>query len=324
MLRSLTRAAFLGALGASLVLWSAPGRAYETDQFSNRLMPLEDSTAALDQRVNESIAQAAARAGGKRSERQVVDAIYHDIGGHHWVDRIERWAMNSEDVDRNTPDRYDSIYQGHPLWATRVAALFGVGPTIKVNQTFIGSDKLGHFLSQGRKFWRRYQRYLDESRAAEHSAYTERALFGQMTTGVYSNADLVANYEGYRFYRSLFEDGIVPGKPAILAWDADRWVVQRPFTWADHVNAYWDEALNVNHFDALLYPHMKERLLGFCDDYFAAPGLYDIRDEEALRTRYAELQLRDTSELRLSNLCLQEASGEPASAAATATGKGSH
>ncbi len=50
--------------------------------------------------------------------------------------------------------RWDSIYRGHPLWATRVAALFGVGPTIKVNDQLIGSDKLGHFLSQGRKFYR--------------------------------------------------------------------------------------------------------------------------------------------------------------------------
>ena len=319
MIRALAEATFLGALGGLLLL--APPRicAYETDQFSNRLQPLADSTAALDQRVNESIAAAALSHRGSRNEARVVDAIYHDIGGHHWVDKIERWAMKSDAVDRNTPDRYDSIYQGHPFWATRVAALFGVGPTIKVNGTLIGSDKLGHFLSQGRKFWRRYQRYLDEGKAAEHSAYTERALFGQMTTGVYSNADLVANYEGYRFYRSLFDDDIVGGKPAILRWKDDHWVVQRRFTWADHVNAYWDEALNVNHFDALLYPHMKQRLLGYCGDYFEAPELYDVENEPALQARYAELQLRDTSELRLSNLCPAEAP-EPG---LTGTGKGS-
>jgi hypothetical protein len=305
-----------------LSLAAAPAIAYETDQFSNRLQPLQDSTAVLDERVNRSIADAARSQGAQRDERRVVDAIYHDIGGHHWVDRIERWAMKSEEVDRLTPDRYDSIYQGHPLWATRVAALFGVGPTIKVNNTLIGSDKLGHFLSQGRKFWRRYQKYLDETKAAEHSAFTERALFGQATTGVYSNADLVANYEGYRFYRSLFEDDIVPGKAAILRWDQDHWVIQRPFTWADHVNAYWDEALNVNHFDGLLYPHMKERLLGYCDDYALAPERYDIPDEEPLKQRYADLQLRETSELRLSNLCAEEA-GE-AGATGSATGSASH
>jgi hypothetical protein len=291
--------------------------AYETDQFSNRLQPLEDCTDLLDGRVNQSIENAIRDWRGPRNERKVVNAIYHDIGGRHWVDRIERWAMQSDEVDRLTPDRRDSIYRGHPLWATRVAALFGVGPTIKVNGVLIGSDKLGHFISQGRKFWRRYQKYGDEAQAAEHSAFTERALFGQMTTGVYSNADLVANYEGHRFFRSLFEDGVVPGKPAILAWRGDHWVVQRPFTWADHVNVYWDEALNINHFDGLLYPHMKERLLGFCPDFHESPDKYRVAGEERLVERYGHLQLRDTAGLRLGNLCPEP---DPGGATAPVTG----
>lgn len=277
--------------------------AYETDQFTLRLEPIQDSTEVLDERVNQSIADAIADWNGPRSEKKVVNAIYNDIGGRHWVDKIERWAMKSDQVERLQPSRYESIYRGHPIWATRVAALFGVGPTIKLNGQLIGSDKLGHFLSQGRKFWFRFKRYQDETRAAEHSAYTERAIFGQATTGVYSNADLVANFEGYRFYRSLFEDDIVPGKPAILSWREDHWVVQRPFTWADYVNAYWDEALNVNHFDALLYPHMEKRLLTFCPEYYKDPGAWEIENEKELKTRYAHIQLRDTSELRLDELC---------------------
>jgi hypothetical protein len=294
---------------AALVTAPLTAGAYETDQFTNRLVPLEDATELLDGRVNQTLEDLVASWKGPRKDWKVVNFIYKDIGGRHWVDKIERWAMKSEEIDRLQPSRYESIYRGHPIWATRVAGMFGVGPTIKVNGQLIGSDKLGHFLSQGRKFYRRYLKFLDEAKAAEHSAYTERALFGQMTTGVYSNADLVANYEGYRFYRSLFEDGIVPGKPAILAWRDDHWVIQRPFTWADHVNEYWDEALNVNHYDALLYPHMKERLTGFCPDYFQAPELYQIRGEDALKARYADLQLRDTSELRLDQLCLGQETG---------------
>jgi len=294
------------AVFLAVVLGLAPQLcgAYETDQFSNRLNSIEDSTAILDERVNRSISDLVEAWKGPRKERKVVNAIYHDIGGVHWVDKIEKYAMKSEQVERLQPGRYESIYRGHPIWATRVAALFGIGPTIKVNGTLIGSDKLGHFLSQGRKFWRRYLRYHDETKAAEQSAFTERALFGQMTTGVYSNADLVANYEGFLFYRSLFEDDIIPGKAAILAWEDDHWVVQRQFTWADHVNEYWDEALNVNHYDSLLYPHMKSRLEQFCPDYFKAPDLYEIQDEASLTERYTHLQLRDTSELRLSQLCL--------------------
>jgi hypothetical protein len=289
----------------ALLLAPRPGGAYETDQFTDRLTPLADSTELLNAPVNQAIEDAVAYWKGPRDDWKVVTAIYNDIGGRHWVDKIERWAWESEEVDKLQTSRFDSIYRGHPLWATRWMALFGVGPTIKLNGQLIGSDKLGHFISQGRKFYRRYMKYQDESKAAEHSAYTERALFGQMTNGVYSNADLVANYEGFLFYRSLFEDDIIPGKPAILTWTGEGWSVQRPFTWADHVNEYWDEALNVNFYDKLLYPHMKERIEAFCPDYFQEPDLYEIQDEKSLQKRYAHLQLRDTSELRLSNLCTE-------------------
>ncbi len=277
--------------------------AYETDQFSNRQQPIADATAVMNRQVNLAIAASIANWQGKRDEMKVVDGIYHKIGGRHWVDKLERWAMESNDLERLDTPPHDSIYQGHPLWATRVAAFFGVGATIRINHVLVGTDKFGHFLSQGRKFYRRWLKAHDESKAAEHSAYTERAIFGQMTTGSYSNADLVANYEGYRFYRSLFEGDVVAGKPAILKWNDDHWAMQRPFDWADHVNDYWDEALNINAYDKLLYPHMKARFLTLCDDYWLAPEIYQLHNEESLRNRYQHLQLRDTSELRLSNLC---------------------
>ena len=289
----------------SLIIAALPQicSAYETDQFSNRLDPIKDSTALLDDRVNLSISDTVSNWKGPRNDWKFVTAIYNDIGGRHWVDKIERWAMESDEVERLQQSPDTTIYKGHPLWATRVAGMFGVGPTIKINGILVGSDKLGHFLSQGRKFYRRYMRSQDESTAAEHSAYTERAIFGQSSTGSYSNADLVANYEGFRFYLSLFEDDVVPGKTAILAWEDDQWVIQRSFTWADYVNEYWDEALNVNHFDDKLYPFMKQRLQTFCGDYYTAPDMYRIEDEASLIERYSHLQLRDTSELRLDKLC---------------------
>lgn len=290
-----------------LLLWSTWVAAYETDQFSHRLEVIDDSTAVLDDMVNQTLSDICSRWKGPENEWRMVNKIYHALGGRHWVDKIERIAMKSPEVDRLQSDRRDSIYHGQPLWAIRVAALFGVGPTIKLNNQLIGTDKLGHFFSQGRKFYRRYLQYHDEAKAAEHSAYTERALFGQMTTGVYSNADLVANYEGYLFYRSLFEDDVVAGKPAILTWKNEGWVIQRKFTWADHVNAYWDEALNINHYDHLLYPHMRETLQNFCTDYEKAPQQYIVKNEAELQSRYSQLQLRNTEELRLDHLCEQTA-----------------
>jgi len=291
------------------LLASSPGEAYETDQFTNREIPIGDSLQIMDDKVNATIDEIAATWKGPRDNWKFVNGIFHRIGGYHWVDKIEKWAMKSPKVERLPTGRYESIYHGHPIWATRVVKLFGVGPTFRLNQQLIGSDKLGHFLSQGRKFYRRYLASGDEAQAAERSAYTERAIFGQLASGIYSNADLVANYEGYRFYRSLFEDDVIPGKPAILAWYDDHWVVQRKFTWADHVNAYWDEALNINYYDRLLYPFMKEEFQTFCPEYLAKPELWLIENESVLKERYSHLQLRDTSELRLDNLCLENPDG---------------
>ena len=304
-----------------LLIISAPAivGAYETDQFNNRQQPIRDSTALMNHQVTLAIAGVLIDTYGTDDQMKIVDGIYYTIGGKHWVDKLERFAMDSSEIDRLSTPPHDSIYSGQPLHATRVAGLFGVGPTIKINDVLVGTDKLGHFLSQGRKFYRRWLKLGDERLAAEHSAYTERALFGQMTTGSYSNADLVANYEGYRFYRSLFEDDVVPGKPAILEWDGDHWIMQRPFDFADHVNDYWDEALNINDYDDLLYSFMRERLLTYCDDYRANPELYAVHDEEDLKYRYRNLQLRETSELRLGNLC----NGGHEADSRTVRGKGS-
>lgn len=285
---------------------SAAVSAYETDQFSNRDAEIADSTALLNAQVNQTLELIVAEWKGERDETEFVDAIYHEIGGRHWVDKLERWAMNSDAVEKLDTPRYDSVFSGVPWYALRVTTFFGVGDTIRVNDQLIGSDKLGHFLSQGRKFYRRYRQSNSEEEAAEHSAYTERAIFGRLTTGSYSNADLVANYEGHRFYRSLFEDDIIPGKRAILRWENNGWVLQRQYDWADHVNEYWDEALNINHFDKLLYEHMHERFLTLCPQYWEQPALYTVTDEAALRDKYAHLGLQDTSELRLDSLCTQE------------------
>jgi hypothetical protein len=295
--------------------------AYETDQFSNRDQPIADSTEVLNREVNEAIEEIAANWQSGHDEMAFVNAIWHKIGGRHWVDRLERWAMKSPEVEKMDISRYDSVFSGQPIWAVRVTSIFGVGKTIRLNGQLVGSDKIGHFISQGRKFYRRYVRFGSEEEAAKQSAFTERAIFGQLTTGTYSNADLVANYEGYRFYRSLFEDGIIEGKPAILHWEGDHWTIQREYDWADHVNAYWDEALNMNHFDPWLYKHMHDSLVAMCPQYWEQPALHQVPDEETLKARYSHLQLRDTSELRLDVLCPVQVFLDEQNAAVTTAGK---
>jgi len=308
------------AVTSAAVTFSAAAAAYETDQFYNRSQPITDSTEVLNRKVNETLTEIVADWRKDHDQKAFVDDIYHTLGGHHWVDKIERWAMKSPEVDKLETTRYDSIYAGLPIWSVRTTFFFGIGSTIRVNEQLIGTDKLGHFFSQGRKFYRRYLKYGSEEQATRQSVFTERAIFGSGSSGAFSNADLVANYEGHRFYRSLFEDDVVPGKPAIVRWENGGWIIQREFDWADHVNEFWDEALNINDFDVLLYGHMRKRLVDLCPQYWDNPALYTLENEEELKSRYAHLGMRDSWYLRLDTLCLAEAPQKSESLVAAGNG----
>jgi len=180
-------ARIVAIFAAALSLMSpAVTRAHETDQFSNRAVPIADSTEILNRKVNEAIAEAALEQRGNDDRMAFVNALYKRLGGRLLVDRIEKWAIESPKVDKLPTDRYDSIYSEHPIWAVRVTKLFGIGETIRVNEQLIGTDKLGHFMSQGRKYYRRFLRYESEEKAAEQAAFAEQAVFGQISNGNFS------------------------------------------------------------------------------------------------------------------------------------------
>lgn len=309
---SLTAFVFLLA-----VALAAPAGAYEVDQYHDRDSPLADSTAVLEARVNAALLEVAADWRGPRDELRFARAIYWKLGGPHWVDKIERFAMTSPEVERLPKGR--SIYSQPPLFTSPVLFFFGLGERLKLAEVRIGSDKLGHFFSQGYKYFRRQRRGWSEERFVGWAARVEGWLFGEYTTRVYSNADMVANYEGYLFYRSLFEDGIVPGKGAIVIFenggenggenDGENGGarIARPFAWGDHVNEYWDEALNPSLLGAGLRHHVSRELSALCSVYATRLDLFvPVRDAELAR-RYAHIGMKDARYNRLDRFC----SGEP-------------
>jgi hypothetical protein len=87
-------------------------------------------------------------------------------------------------------------------------------------------------------------------KAIKWGQMTERTYFGLFVSGVYSNADLYANYAGMKFYGGLTEPISVGGKtrPAIFVLDNGKWTINsedlrdsllKPFV-SEHLN----EALN--------------------------------------------------------------------------------
>ena len=229
--------------------------------------------------------------------------MFNELGGLFWVDRIERLAIQSPEIERLPQFRHHSIYDGLPFTSRRVNYVFGVGRTIKLAGVLTGSDKLGHFFSQGKKYYMSRLAGWREENILGRGTFNERWLFGQLTTSIYSNADLVANYEGYLFYRSLFEDGVIAAKPAIVRFSGGRAVLQREFSWGDHVNDYWDEALNPSHMSPAMAKAIQQAILKVCPDYGRAPEAFRVRNEAALEARYAGIGLKPAPENSVPFVC---------------------
>ncbi len=298
---------------------AAPGFPYETDQYSLGEAPIADSVDLLNNRFNQELARIAAEWRGPASRARFARQVYARLGGRHWVDRLERWAIRSPDVEKALPGGRRSIYRGLPFWATRAGFFFGVAPTIRIHSVSLGTDKIGHFISQGWKYHRRHLRGASPERVLRLGVRNEAGIFGSLTTGTFSNADLVANYEGYLFYRSLFEDDVVAGKPAIIAWAEGGARIQRRFDFRDHVNDFWSEALNPSRFDSLLRKPMLARLRQLCPDYQRRPDLYVPERDEELRARYRHLGLRPGISHRLDRVCEAEQREQPPGASAAAS-----
>jgi hypothetical protein len=284
--------------------------AYEADQYSNRSLEIRDATELLDERVNDALKEIIVDWRGPADDKKFARLVYLKLGGWYWVDKLERWTMDSPKLQRYPQKNQDSIYTDMPFWATRVNYFFGIGTSIKVNQVQVGSDKFGHFFSQGYKYYKRSLAGWDDERVFARGAYAERWLFGLLTTGAYSNADIVANYEGMRFYQSLSVDGVSDGKPALIAWQGSRPALKRKFTWRDHINNYWDEALNPSHVVNSIEIRLVPKIELLCGDFRSNPANYLPGEDDLLWARYEKIGLMDARHLRVDRVCARQTAGK--------------
>ena len=318
MRSSLARVVFLMTV-ISAILAATSASASETDQFYGREITIRDSAAVINARVNGAIAKSIEEWEGPRDDFAFARKVRRNVDGWFAFNRISFWADSHPDIDRVDTLMSDSVYEGLPPTLSFLPIMRHLSATIAVEigdagstewprrMVRFGADKLTHMLSVG---WTYVPKYYAKGEAEALSAgwATEAGVLGYTSNGVFSNGDLVANYEGYLFYRGLSEDGMVRGKKAIVRWEGDRPVLQRDFTIADHASEYWDEAINTDHYKPGIARHVKRRLQRYCEQYRARPELYEIDPsiEAQLDAKYERLMLRRNKALRVGKVCAAE------------------
>ena len=199
-----------------------------------------------------------------RSNGAIADQLFKLIGdGNLFTTKIGNWMRAHK--FRGQPDRYKAPLR-ESIFILNPADYLTISATVRLFGSEFGIDKLEHFFQQGYEYYKIENKALakgmstsdSEKKAVGWGQMTERTYFGLLVSGVYSNADLYANYVGMKFYDGLAKPMQINGKtrPAIVelrngSWQIDagnsRENLLKPFL-TDHMN----EALNPSSFRATL------------------------------------------------------------------------
>ena len=214
------------------------------------------------------------------------------------------------------PNYGDSIYPGlHIPGDPRALFRIWRASVMEVYGSYVGTDKIGHFIDMGYHYYGKYRGGLDDGldkfqamqRAVdlgtEDVIFSESGVLGFWSAGAYSNADLVANYAGCLFYRNLTEPLDLEGTvcPPMVVREGAYWKisphVKKPAFFARFISDHYDEVLNPSLYESGMRKSIREKVAERSTDLFqwyqvnkgypADPAFYARRAQQ-LQTYYGE------------------------------------
>jgi len=185
--------------------------ASEIDSFTGRYLPLQDSKDIINSRANLAVEASLAKLKNTQCDKKL---LYRELRTHfnsiHKEGLVVDFILHSDEVERQKILRKDSIYRHHRLIDGQILARpsadlggFGMGSVINYNGYRIGSDKFEHMFGQGfRYFSNHHLKKKSLKSVLTLGILKEKTILGgnRLATGVFSFADLVANFQGMRFW----------------------------------------------------------------------------------------------------------------------------
>lgn len=272
---------------------SRNANAREVDQFTDRLFQLQhlaDASAAIDREINAILVGLVHELNRRKPEtRADQDPLARAAFQSSRIDYIaqivtpfESWLRDDAIVDLFWVN-HRGIYGGSVDYDDmKMGWYIEPAPVVRVGAVLVGIDKIGHFLSQG---WFYYEKERAIRAADPHASANEidrrvrkyghdleMGYLGLGGTGIYSYADLAANWQGLVFFRSLFSGA----QPYIAIDRRGRYYLARPFHIVDYATDAWDEVVNpsrplTDRFFAKVAHYVRARV---CSDYRAASAVF--------------------------------------------------
>jgi hypothetical protein len=239
--------------------------AAETDQFTRRSEPLEDSSTIINKKANISIQEALKQANLKNDGcRQ--DELYAELRkyfANHMSGKLTIDILTDKKLPRRDISLSESVYGTWSPWDGMGLGLFlkkkanvVMSPVVNIGGHTIGTDKFEHMFGQG--FYYFTQGYLKGEgvvKAVKSGAFREKFMLGgtRIGNGVYSYGDLSANFNGMRFWNHMLQKypdplGSEHDIGPYIACEKNRWVQVKQVDFAYYVDPSMDEGINCSKF----------------------------------------------------------------------------
>ncbi|MFZ4715318.1 MAG: hypothetical protein ACOYL6_16465 [Bacteriovoracaceae bacterium] len=237
--------------------------ASEVDQFTKRYEPLEDVATIINAKANDYL-ELAIKAHNESSSTCDETKLYSELKvyfSNHKHGHLVRYILHDEALPKRRFKVKDSIYadfsvlDGYLLGKKSAdESEVALGPLLRMGERTIGSDKFEHLFGRGFVYFTLY--YLEGKnidRVLSKGEFGERTVYGgtRLATGVYSFADLTANFNGMRFWNnmlSLRPDILGKSYGPYIKCKNDRYAKVKNIDFLEYFDDGFDEAINCSRF----------------------------------------------------------------------------
>lgn len=235
------------------------GISSEIDSFSAIKDNPKESSGRLNEITNNLLIDALVETNSLSdcSQKQLYKSLIKRLKGNVIAGPIEEYINDVDDplVEKSKVNLKSSIYSSLSFFQAPLLRLTktSLGSVVKINindnDLFIGSDKFGHFFTEGYVYYKKaILKKKGIAKTLKWGMRTERGKFGLKTTGVYSYADLAANYKGMNFWKNIVSSEL--NKPYFRC-DGTSFIQIKKFDWRDYIDHAWDETLNCNRYKSI-------------------------------------------------------------------------
>lgn len=304
------------------------GFAAEIDSVTPRNIKLENSLAVINEIINQRLQQGIEKANAYREYIEEIDlyieqdndcdedVLYSELRKAIYQSYTASWGLKGYELDLQLRELLarksyslslnDSIYRDIDYLEGLSLNLKELSDVVNIDGYLIGLDKVGHFFAEGWRYFELTNDGYDIDQALEWGRLQEAGKFGYSTTGIFSFADLTANFNGWRFWNKVLlkEDDPLKGMLAnIFNWPyvscdiqivdsiksrkiVKAWEYNARFDLSDYVDGAWDEGNNCNSYDDPIIEDKVVSRIAVVDPEFSCPYMAEACAEARERYGY--------------------------------------